>query len=234
MTILHVTDFHYNQRWFDWLLDQAPPHDLLAMSGDMLDLTAATPHRLQIAWVSNWLNDYPRALCVCSGNHDLEWDDASERWAPARWLRDLANLKVSTDGQRVVAHGLSILSIGCTTRPKGAKADIWITHAAPAQTPVAIRLVGTDGGDPELIAAVRRHAPRLVLAGHVHDPVDWCHATPSTLFLNPGRTADAAFPNHILINTDRMECRLLTAHREETAAPSMAPDAQDTGALTAA
>lgn len=235
MTILHVSDFHYNQRWFNWLLDKAPPHDLLAMSGDMLDLTAATPHRRQIAWVSDWLNEYPRPLCVCSGNHDLEWDDQSERWAPAYWLRDLVNPNVWIDGQRAVIDGLSILSLGCATRPKGGKADVWVTHAAPAQTRVAARVVGTHGGDPDLVAAVRRHAPRLVLSGHVHDPVEWRHATPSTLYLNPGRSINAAFPNHILVRTDRMECRLVTADRDESSTGAQsASGAADTDALTVA
>jgi hypothetical protein len=44
------------------------------MSGDMLNLTVATPHRRQIEWVSNWLGDFPRPISVCSGNHDLERD----------------------------------------------------------------------------------------------------------------------------------------------------------------
>lgn len=234
MTILHVTDFHYNTRWFDWLLDQAPPHDLLVMSGDLLDLTATTPHRRQIAWVSSWLNDYPHPLCVCSGNHDLEWDGQSERWAPAYWLRDLVNPSAWSDGQRVVMDGLSILSLGCTTRPKGGKADVWVTHAAPAGTRVAARVVGTDGGDPELIDVARRDAPRLVLSGHVHDPVEWRHATPPTLFLNPGRCDDAEFPNHILVNTERMECQLVTTDNESTASIELACGAEVSGALTAA
>ena len=51
MTILHVTDFHSNKRWFDWLLHRAPAHDLVVMSGDMLDLGTATPQRRQIEWV---------------------------------------------------------------------------------------------------------------------------------------------------------------------------------------
>lgn len=235
MTILHVTDFHYNTRWFDWLLDKAPPHDLLAISGDLLDLTAATPHRRQIAWVSAWLNDYPRALCVCSGNHDLEWDEESERWAPAYWLRDLVNPNVRIDGQRIVMDGLSVLSLGCTSRPKGGRADVWVTHAAPSGTRVSARSVGTDGGDPELIAAVRRHAPRLVLSGHVHDPVEWRHATPTTLYLNPGRSPNAAFPNHILVSTERMECLLATAAcNESTADTELTSGAENSGALTAA
>ena len=83
MTILHVTDFHFNKRWFDWLVQSAPPHDLLVMSGDMLNLAIDTPQRKQIEWVSEWIESYPRPMCICSGNHDLEWDADAEHWKPA-------------------------------------------------------------------------------------------------------------------------------------------------------
>lgn len=226
MTILHVTDFHFNQRWFDWLLHRAPPHDLLVMSGDLLDLAGATPHRRQIAWVSDWLNDYPRPLALCSGNHDLEWDDRAERWTPAYWLRDLVNPLVWSDGQRVELDGVSLLNIGCTTRPKGAAADIWVVHAPPSRTLVATRSSGGDGGDPDLVAAVRRHAPRLVLSGHVHTPVDWCEQVGPTLFLNPGRDAAADSPHHILVRTDRMTCEYRrAAHAPAVLDPGAAPTA---------
>ncbi len=217
MTILHVTDFHFNQRWFDWLLHRAPPHDFVVMSGDLLDLAAATPHRRQIAWVSDWLNDYPRPISVCSGNHDLEWDARSERWMPAYWLRDIVNPKVWTDGQRVEWNGVSVLNIGCTTRPKGGEADLWVVHAPPTRTLVAARTKGGDGGDPDLVAAVRRYAPRIVFSGHVHDPLHWREAAGPTLFLNPGRDAGAEFPNHILVRTDDGTCEFLGASRARTA-----------------
>jgi Icc-related predicted phosphoesterase len=176
----NVTDFHFNKRWFDWLLHRAPPYDLLVMSGDMLDRANATPHRKQIAWVSVWINDHPRPICVCSGNHDLEWDSESERWTPTYGLRDLVNPKVWIHGQRVELNGLSILNIGCTTRPKGGEADIWVAHAPPTKTLVATRPNGGDGGNPHPVVPVRRYAPRLVLAGHVHNPIHW-------LDFNPGR-----------------------------------------------
>jgi uncharacterized protein len=222
MTILHVTDFHFNQRWFHWLLQSAPPHDLLVMSGDMLDLSDATPHRRQIAWVSDWINDYPRPMCVASGNHDLEWDERAERWTPAYWLRDLVNPNVWTDGQRVELNGISILNIGCTTQPKGGAADVWVVHAPPSRTLVAARANGSDGGDPDLVKPVRRYAPRLVLSGHVHDPMHWREHDEPTLFLNPGRNPEADFPNHILVSTQRMNCRFVGATREPAASGAFA------------
>jgi uncharacterized protein len=216
MTILHVTDFHFNQRWFDWLLLHAPSNDLVVMSGDLLDLSGATPHRKQIDWVSAWFRDYSRPICVCSGNHDLEWNSESERWTPAYWLRELADAKVWTDGQCVSLDGLSLLNIGCTTRPKGGEADVWVVHAPPAKTLVSARATGGDGGDFDLVAPVKRYAPRLVLSGHVHNPVHWAEHGEQTLYLNPGHSPDAASPNHILIQTDRMSCRYVTALRPNT------------------
>jgi predicted MPP superfamily phosphohydrolase len=216
MTILHVTDFHFNKRWFDWLLHRAPGHDVVALSGDLLDLAAATPHSRQIAWVSDWLNGFPRPLFVCSGNHDLEWDSHADRWTPAYWLRDIVNPLVWTDGQRVELNGLSFLNIGATTRPKGGDADVWVVHAPPSKTLVATRTDGADAGDPDLVPAARRHSPRLVLSGHVHAPLHWRQRRDGTLFLNPGRGADGALPNHILVRTDQMSCQLITGPRMET------------------
>jgi predicted phosphodiesterase len=219
MTILHVTDFHFNLRWFDWLRRHAPPHDLTVMSGDLLDHAAATPARRQIEWVRDWLEAYPRALCVCSGNDDLEWDAAAERWAPAYWLRSIANPLVRTDGEGAELDGLTILNLGVTTRPKGGAADAWVVHAAPSGTRVARRASGVDGGDPDLVPAIRVHAPRLVMSGHVHDPRHWREQRDGTLFLNPGRGDDGAWPHHILIDTDGLHCRFVAPGREETFTP---------------
>ncbi len=225
MTILHVTDFHFNKSWFDWLLHRAPAHDLAVMSGDMLDLASATPHRKQIAWVADWFADYPRPLCVASGNHDLEWSDELERWTPAYWLRRIGNPNVWTDGQRVEFNGTSILSIGCATRPKGGNADIWVVHAAPAESLVTARSRGGDGGDPDMVSAVRRYSPRLVLSGHVHDPLHWREQERDTLLLNPGRNAEADVPNHILVDTDRMSCRFFGSLLDENARDEEVPTA---------
>jgi hypothetical protein len=41
MTILHVTDFHFNQRWCDWLLHRAPPHGPRAAITKDLEIATA-------------------------------------------------------------------------------------------------------------------------------------------------------------------------------------------------
>lgn len=211
MIILHVTDLHFNQRWFHWLAQAAPPHDLLVLAGDLLDHRRATPQRAQIAWVSQWFADWPGTIALCSGNHDLEWDSSTGRWAPAYWLRDVARPHISIDGQSVVRGGLTVLSLGSAMQPRGAKADIWVVHAPPAGTLVASPVAGGNDGDPDLVTAVHRFAPRLVLSGHIHQPKRWWAYYAGALLLNPGHDAEAAFPNHILIDTDTLDCRHLTA-----------------------
>lgn len=212
MTILHVTDFHFNKTWFDWLLHSAPAHDLLVMSGNLLDRSHDTPHRRQIDWVSDWVRNFPGALSLCSGSHDLEWDTRARRWTPAYWLRDLSGPITWIDGQRVTLNNLSVLPIGCTTQPKGGEADVWVVNAPPSKTRVSTHANGDDGGDPDLSAAVRRHAPKLVLSGRVHDPARWCQLDGPTLYLNPGRNAHATHPNHIIVHTERMTCEFINAH----------------------
>lgn len=215
MKILHVSDLHFTKQWYHWLSNDAPAHDLLVISGDLLDLHHVTPRSKQIQWVSRWINSHPCHGCICSGNHDLEWDDRTDRWAPAYWLRAFDNPLVWGDGRRVSLDGLSLLNISCTTHPKGGEADIWVVHAPPTNTAVAIRRNGRDAGDPDLVAPVRRHAPRVVLSGHVHEPIHWHERTEFTLYLNPGHTAGAPFPNHILLQTEDMSCQLFTAQRGE-------------------
>ena len=234
MTILHVTDFHFNKSWFDWLLDRAPAHDVTVFSGDLLDLAVATPQRRQIEWVSQWLSEYPRPMCVSSGNHDLEWNSEAECWMPAYWLRDVVNPLVWTDGQRVFLNGMSFLNIGAATHPKGGDADVWVVHAPPSKTLVARRADGVDAGDPDLVSATRRHAPRLMLAGHVHSPTHWREQRNGTLLLNPGCSKDAPFPNHILVNTDDMSGEFRSASLLETrdGAFSSALDVDDEFAAT--
>lgn len=92
---------------------------------------------------------------------------------------------------------------------------MWVVHAPPTKTVVATRASGRDAGDRDLVYPIRRYAPRVVFSGHVHDPLHWCEQKESTLYLNPGRTPDAPFPNHILLQTDDVSCEFITANKQE-------------------
>lgn len=220
MIILHVTDLHFIQRWYDWLSERAPAHDLLVISGDLLDLTSATPATRQAAWVVDWAQGIETPMCVCSGNHDLEWDDRLERWQPAQWLHELAGPTRWIDGQSGTLHGLRFLSIGCARRPKGGAADLWVVHAPPIGVLTGRRGSGREAGDPELADRVARFAPQIVCSGHIHDPIHWCTRAAGTLYLNPGHNADALIPNHVLIDTEQRHARGLIGCRVAEAAAS--------------
>jgi len=199
MMLLHVSDLHFRKPWFHWLRDQAPAHDVLVISGDLLD------HRLpgvpaQRDWVGAWLRASPVPVVVCSGNHDLEWDAAGCRWRPACWLRALPP-PVYPDGAVLEREGLSLAPIACTRHPRGAAADIWVVHAPPAGTAVARTFSGADRGDGPLAEAVRRQAPAYVLSGHVHEAERWHDRLGVTAVFNPGANPHGRFPNHILLET---------------------------------
>ncbi len=206
MIILHVSDLHFTERWFAWLLESAPQHDLLCVSGDLLDQTRATPFRRQTSLVAEWLQMLERPMCICSGNHDLSFDSRLDAWSSAEWLRELASPSVSVDGETAEHRGYSILPVGYTTFPKGGPADVWVVHLPPAGLPVALSTCGLDMGDPTLIASVATHRPQLVLSGHIHDPESWFTQDDGVVYLNPGCARSSRIPNHILINLERATC----------------------------
>lgn len=200
MTILHVSDLHYNKTWYAWLAEFAPPHDLLVISGDLLDLNHPASHTRQVEWVSDWVRDFGRPLAICSGNHDLLWDAAHNVWWPARWLLDLAGPQTWVDGQTGEIEGISFFNCPATGVARGSPADVWIVHAPPEGSGVSWCQDGRGGGDPNLLYSVRKYRPRLVLCGHVHNPLSWIDHFEGGLYLNPGRDPAAAFPNHVVID----------------------------------
>ncbi len=207
MTILHVTDLHLNPQWYDWLIAGAPDHDLLCISGDLLCENEPAPKHRQIARASRWLRRIERPMVICSGNHDLEWDDAHERWRPAKWLQDLAGERLWVDGQSFSRGALSFHVIACTTHPKGARADVWVVHAPPTGVAVGRHPLGRDGGDPDLNDSIRRFQPGVVLCGHIHEPSSWIEQKDGVIYLNPGSVSRGRFPNHILFETESATAR---------------------------
>lgn len=202
MIILHTSDLHFHRSWFRWLIESAPEHDLLVISGDLLAHQSPTSLQAQARWVAKWLRAYARPVVLCSGWQDLQWDPHDELWTPAYWLRSLSGTQVMVEGQRVSIDGVRIHSIAATASSKGALADLWVVHAPPAGTKTARRKNGHDGGDRPLANAVKLYEPRWVLCGRVHDPIAWSAQHGPTLVLNPGRNPEGRFPNHIVLNTN--------------------------------
>lgn len=203
MRILHVTDFHYHQPWFDWLSRNAANFDAVALTGDLLGLSKREPIDRQIAWVQHWIREFPGQLMICSGNHDvLEGDSAA-------WLETAAREKVLVDGQHLALGAWSFEAVGWGLAPtRGGENQIALVHCPPEQAETAIHLdEATDWGDFELHELLVRGPaalrPRLVLSGHVHRPRRWFHKLGNSWSLNPGVGSDKSNPNHTVIDLAR-------------------------------
>ncbi len=209
MTILHVTDLHFTERWFAWLHESAPHHDLLCISGDLLDQSRGIPFHRQAALIAEWLTLHPRPVCVCSGSSDLEFRPPGQARRPAEWLRSVSSSRIRVDGDSAFCGENRIEVVGYREVPRTA-ADIWLVHLPPSGTPIARSELGIDLGDPDLRPALRTGAPRLVLSGHVHHPEAWFHEENGTIFLNPGCSRSSRIPHHILIEPDRFAATRVT------------------------
>ena len=205
MKILHVTDLHLNTRWFQWLITSAPPSDIVCISGDLLDRENPLPHATQVELVSEWLRRFDRPLCVCSGDHDLEWDIRHGCWRKARWLAAPLAPHVHGDGALFELHGVRVHSVSLTTYPKGLAADVWVVHAPPEGVAVGREYAGPDFGEPSMVDTIARLRPKLVLSGRVHEPASWFERRDGVMHLNPGCLRAARFPNHIVVDTTSFE-----------------------------
>ncbi len=179
MRILHVADLHL--RWFEWVKTNATAFDLLVIAGDLQDPFSNASGAEQGRRCREWLLSLETPTIVVSGNHDyyapLGSMSGDSLEPGAQWLRNLSGRGsiLAVDGESVnfppSNPTAKISSVGWAQKPDwSADTDILVTHAPPSGVDVAIEQGGTrDMGDSELWRALReKTAPRLVLAGHVH------------------------------------------------------------------
>jgi len=216
MRLLHVSDFHFNKRWFAWLSEQAHRFDACCLTGDVLDLFAAarTPAvslNTQASWVLDWLKDYrgPK-LFICSGNNDW-WTTKGASPDP---LSDFGFLKAAAeanpllrgDGTNEVMGGYRFIctSWGATpTLIKSRERVVLLAHAPAEGTALAS---GMGGGTDEMNTAVMAEMlpmGSMVLSGHNHSPHSWHDTLGGVVCFNPGCREKASVPNHIIIDTER-------------------------------
>ncbi|PTY04581.1 hypothetical protein DB347_17860 [Opitutaceae bacterium EW11] len=199
MKILHVAGLHLRQEWFEWVSGRvASAHlDLVAVSGDLLDVTSTVPLPKQQEIVRAWIENLRRTpVVICSGNHDGGLDLAS--------LRESGAI-VAVDGETWNHDGLRIGVSGWDTAPV-MNCDILVTHAPPCGCACAAS-GDRDHGDLEHADALRGgEGPELILAGHIHQPQRrHCRFPPIDPFctvLVPG-FCDAPVPNHWVIDTEK-------------------------------
>lgn len=201
MRILHCTDFHCNEKWFEWLIRESVNFDLVCLTGDLLDLSPDRQLAGQIDLITSMLHRISVPLAVCSGNHD-SLAGGGVGLEHAAWLQDLRSENVWVDGDRFELDGFKLQCVAWLALELAAQPDeIWLIHAPPDQAPTGVNRGGMDFGDFTLGEVCRAGmGPWLALSGHIHNPQSWQAKVGRTWSLNPGCTEKSEVPNHIMID----------------------------------
>jgi Icc-related predicted phosphoesterase len=197
MTLLHCTDLHFNQQWYEWIANQQEYYDAFCITGDFLDATQTTSLDAQIEWVSLWMKSIQKPLFVCSGNHDYDDKESLE------WLNKIP--KIYSDGS---IKTIDNVKFGCMPYleidfDRYEACDVLLTHVPPAKTKTSIhRTKKTDWGDRDL-ARVLTHgllSPKVLLCGHMHEPVATQDKIHNSIIHNPGFWGTPMTPKYSSIN----------------------------------
>src|SRR5439155_13452405 len=86
--ILVATDLHYRLPLYDWLVRQAADVDVVAITGDLADVSNPVPMAVQTVVLDRYLDSLAEhaVVLVASGNHDLDGPGADGEQV-AGWLR---------------------------------------------------------------------------------------------------------------------------------------------------
>jgi predicted phosphodiesterase len=204
MRILHCTDFHSNEVWFNWLVERSAGYSLVCLTGDCLDLLEL--HRIedQVRLVRDAVQGAKCPVALCSGNNDSFTGEAAPAYLHhAAWLAATKRATVWGDGDLFTLGGTRFRSIGWNSIIPAADArEIWLYHAPPARSlPAMDQEDARDVGDEILGEACRdSRGPRVVFSGHQHNPRSWAEKVGRTWCFNPGVTSNAHVPNHIVID----------------------------------
>jgi len=248
MRLLFVADLHYSLKQFDWVTNQARNYDLVAIGGDLLDLSSALDRDVQVVVMEKYLSRISEQtqLLVSSGNHDgTERSSADE--SVARWLQSSRSDRVRVDGESFERDGTlfticpwwdgpesrALLESQLETdalRPR--RRWVWIHHAPPQDSRTS--WTGRKSiGDPHLVDWIGRHQPDLVLSGHIHNAPfyaegSWIDRIGNTWVFNPGRQIGPV-PAHIEFDLEALQARWMSLEGEVVRSLS-APDSAAAGA----
>jgi Icc-related predicted phosphoesterase len=192
MKLVHATDLHGHKPWFDQIADQAKGYDLVACSGDFLDMFGPEPLASQARWVRKWGRNLP--VLAAPGNHDCEIEGTNS----------LPGIAAFGPSGQVERSGQTFIQVGWKgVIPNLGAGAIVLAHAPPAGCLTARAPDGPDRGDLDLGDAIRsaKMPPWLVLSGHVHNPARWWDRCGRTISLNPGMTKGTKAPNFITVDT---------------------------------
>jgi len=192
MKLLHATDLHFNQHWFDWIATQQENFDVFCLSGDFLEPASDVPLSSQIEWISNWMKNFAKPLFVCSGNHDFDEEESEE------WLNKISN--IYSDNSVKTLNGIKF---GCVPYIGGdflefCDCDILLYHVPPAKTDTSTDKKEQDWGDRELLRLLKNQllAPKYLLCGHMHNPKKVTDTLHNTIISNPSINPKQKIPQY--------------------------------------
>lgn len=224
MRLLFVADLHYSLKQYDWLLGEADRYDLVAIGGDLLDLSLPLDSDVQIAIVERYLSliSAKAPLVVSSGNHDGDSRNAADE-SVAAWVREARHDRLHTDGEgfdcgpdtRITVcpwwdgdHSRGeVATLLAAESARRRERWIWIYHAPPegARTSWAGR---RHIGDESLAGWIAQYSPDLVFSGHIHNSPfyeegSWIDRIGNTWVFNPGRQTGPE-PTTIVLDLETM------------------------------
>lgn len=220
MRALLVSDLHYDLKKLDWVLEEAAGVELLAIAGDLLDISSGVPLDAQATVILEYLARYAdrTAVVACSGNHDLDSRTGAGEKA-TEWISEARARGARIDGDSVQVSDWLVTACAWWEGPETlgrleAVLDdaaavrtgpwIWVYHGPP-EGPLS--WTGSKHfGDPELPRLLDRHRPDLVLCGHIHEAPyvpggAWFERRGSTLLFNSGYQR-GPIPAHVFLDLD--------------------------------
>ena len=220
MKCLLAADLHYDLRKFDWVVEASSHVDVVVLAGDHLDLSSLVERPAQALVVEKYFRRIRdrKTLLVCSGNHDLDSQDANGELT-ANWITSTRRFGVPTDGdspliddtlftvcpwwdgaharEKIAEH----LSRDAASRPAR---WVWVNHAPPKDSPTSWN-GKRSFGDSELRSWIEDYQPDMVLSGHVHQSPfakggSWADRIGRTWVFNAGHQL-GPFPSYVVVDT---------------------------------
>ena len=236
MKLLVTSDLHYNLPQLDWLLRVAERYDAVVLGGDLLNVAGYLDLDIQITVISGYLErmgEITRVM-VCSGNHDGESRNSHGEYT-AGWLQKIRSESILVDGCHLLHQGILFSVCPWWDGEQSRKAMermleehaalphtrwVWIHHAPPNNC--RISWTGKRyGGDNFLNSLITRHAPEMVISGHIHTAPfyqsgGWIDRIEGTWVCNPG-SQPGSIPTTIQLDLSTAKAIFDSSSGRETA-----------------
>ncbi len=221
MKLLHVTDFHGNPKWYEWLrvTCEKRVYDAVFLTGDLINSVGplAFEETIEVHRVIEAIRAEGSKLYVCSGNHDLWFQLGAWGWIEQQhgtfFLDEITVTSISwkipgyDEGEWGEELELELDKLRAVARRTG-KPWCVLQHCPPFDCAIGRTHVEPDPADIQLSALAWE--PDFLFCGHIHLPQrsggDWTDTVTGesgqvTRLFNAGVAPRVKIPNHIELDT---------------------------------